>query len=89
MHETYQLQEARQDEGNINFSWLAEGDVSIYFSKLDKEQERLKKMAIKWDDNQKVTQAMQKIYNSSFFNQKHIMEWEDKYDVVCKMFFQK
>ena len=46
-------------------------------------------MAIKWDDNQKVTQAMQKIYNSSFFNQKHIMEWEDKYDVVCKMFFQK
>ena len=29
------------------FPWLLEGDVSIYFSKLDKEQERLKKMATK------------------------------------------
>ena len=29
------------------FPWLAEEDVSIYFSKLDKEQGRLKKMAIK------------------------------------------
>ena len=52
------------------FTWLEEEDVTIYFSNLDKEQERLNKMAIKWDDNQKVTQAMAKIYNSSLFDEK-------------------
>ena len=49
---------------------LAEEDVLIYFNKLDKEQERLRKMAIKCDNTQKVTQAVDDFYNSSLFNQK-------------------
>ena len=49
---------------------MAEEDVSIYFSNLDKEQERLKKMAIKWYDTQKVTQAVNEMYNISLFNEK-------------------
>ena len=52
------------------FPWLAEEDVSIYFNKLDKEQERLKKMVIKWDNTQKVTQAVDDMYNISLFNEK-------------------
>ena len=70
---------------------MAEEDVSVYFSKLYKEQESLKKMAIKWDDTQKVTQAVDEMYNSSLFNRKQMMGWEEKDDVnktwgACKMF---
>ena len=54
----------------IEFTWLAEEDVSIYFSKLDKEQERPKKIEIKWDKTQKFTQAVDEIYNSSLFDEK-------------------
>ena len=76
------------------FSCLEEEDVSIYFMKLDKEQECLKKMEIKWYDTQKVTQAVDEMYNSSLFDKKQMMEWEDKDDVnktwgVCKMLFKK
>ena len=51
-------------------------------------------MAIKWDDTQKVTQAVDEMYNISLFNKKQMMEWEDKDDVnkmwgACKMFFKK
>ena len=51
-------------------------------------------MAIKWDDTQKVTQAVNYMYNSSLFDEKQMMEWEDKDDVnkmwgECKMFFKK
>ena len=50
---------------------MAEEDLSIYFRNLDKEQERLKKMAIKWDDTKKVTQAKEGMYNSNLFNKKN------------------
>ena len=61
---------------------------------MDKEQERLKKMEIKWDDTQKFTQDIDKMYNSSLFDEKHMMEWDYKDDVnktwgACKMFFKK
>ena len=56
------------------FPWLSEEDVSIYFSKLYKEQERLKKMDIKWDNTQKVTQAVDKMYNISLFDEKQMTE---------------
>ena len=51
-------------------------------------------MAIKWDDAQKVTQAVDKMYNSNLFDKKHMMEWEDKDEVNktwggCTMFFKK
>ena len=51
-------------------------------------------MAIKWDDTQKVTQAVDEMYNSSLFDEKNMMEWEDKDDAnktwgACKMFFKK
>ena len=55
------------------FPWLEEEDISIYFSKLDKEQECLKKKSIKWDDTQKVTQAVDEMYNSSLFDEKQMM----------------
>ena len=55
------------------FPWLAEEDVSIYFSKLDKEEKHLKKMAIKWDDTKKVTHAVEEMYNRSLFDKKHMM----------------
>ena len=51
-------------------------------------------MAIKWDDTQKFTQAVDEMYNSRLFDKKQMMEWEDK-DYVnkmwssCKMFFKK
>ena len=85
--------EKRAKLKETEFPWLAEEDVSIYLSKLDKEQERLNKMSIKWDDTQKVTQAVDKMYNSSLLDKKQMMEWEDKDDVnktrgACKMFFK-
>ena len=61
-------QEKRAKLKEIEFPWLAEEDVSIYFSKLDKEQERLKKMSVKWDDTQKATQAVDEMYNISLFD---------------------
>ena len=61
---------------------------------MDKEQESLKKMEIKWDKTQKFTQAVDEMYNSSMFDEKQMMEWEYKNDVkktwvACKMFFKK
>ena len=51
-------------------------------------------MAIKWDDTQKVTQVVDKMCNSSLFDEKQMMEWDDKDNVnktwgACKMFFKK
>ena len=51
-------------------------------------------MAIKWDNTQKVTHAVNEMYKSSLFGEKQMMEWEDKNDVnktwgACKMFFKK
>ena len=51
-------------------------------------------MDIKWDDTQKVTQAVAKMHNRNFFDKKQIIEWEDKDDVnntwgVWQMFFKK
>ena len=66
-------QEKRAKLKETGFPYLAEEDVSIYFRNLDKEQERLKKMAIKWDDTQKVTQAVDEMYNISLFHKKHMM----------------
>ena len=60
--------EKRAKLKETEFPWLAEEEVSIYFSKLDKEQERLKKISIKWDTTQKVTQAVDEMYNISLFD---------------------
>ena len=51
-------------------------------------------MDIKWDDTLKVTQVVDELYNSSLFNEKQMMEWEDKNDInktwgACKIFFKK
>ena len=62
--------EKRAKLKETEFPWLAEEEVSIYFSKLDKEQERLKKMSIKLYDTQKVTQAVDKMYNSNLYEKK-------------------
>ena len=37
---------------------------------MDKEQEPLKKMAIKWYDTKKFTQAIDKMYNIILFDEK-------------------
>ena len=59
------------------FPWLAEEDVTVYFAKLEKEQQKLKTMGIKWDDTQKVTQAVDEMYASGIFDKKTLMEWEE------------
>ena len=51
-------------------------------------------MAIKWDNTQNATQAVNEMYNSSMFDEKQMMECEDKENInktlrYCKMFFQK
>ena len=38
-------------------------------------------MAINWDDTQKFTQAINEMYNISLFDDKQMMEWEEKEDV--------
>ena len=35
-------------------------------------------MDVNWDDTQKVTQAVDKIYNSDIFDEQQLMEWEEK-----------
>ena len=66
--------EKRAKLKETEFPWLEEEYVLVYFRKLDKEQERLNKMEIKWDDTQKVTQAVDEMYNSSLFDEKQMME---------------
>ena len=51
-------------------------------------------MATKWYGTQKVTQAVDEMYNSNIFDKKQMMEWEEKDDVnktwgACNMFFKK
>ena len=58
--------EKRAKLKETGFPWLAEEDVSIYFSKLDIEQERLNKMAINWYVTQKVTHTVAEMYKISF-----------------------
>ena len=79
---------------NTEFPWLAEEDVTVYFAKLEKEQQKLKTMGIKWDDTQKVTQAVDEMYASGIFDKKTLMEWEeyaeaDKDWNQCKDFFKE
>ena len=35
-------------------------------------------MGINWDDTQKVTQAVEEMYNIHIFDEIQLMEWEDK-----------
>ena len=49
----------------------------MYFAKLEKEQQKLTTMGIVWDDTQKVTQAVDKMYASGIFDKKTLMEWEE------------
>ena len=44
--------------------WNPEEDIAVYLLKIHKEQERLKKVGINWDESQKVTQAVKKMYSS-------------------------
>ena len=37
---------------NTEFPWLTDEDVTVYFTKLDKEQQKRTVMGIKWDDTQ-------------------------------------
>ena len=66
---------------NTEFLWLADEEVTVYFSKLEKEQVKLKAMKITWDDTQKVTQAVEEMYNSNIFDELQLMEWENKDDI--------
>ena len=60
--------------------------MSIYLVKLYKEQERMKKIIIIWDDSQKITQNVGKMYNIGLFNMDDMIDWEDK-DNVEKTWF--
>lgn len=78
---------------NTELPWLADEDVIVYFTKLDKEQQKLTVMGIKWDDTQKVTQAVDEMYSSGIFDKKCLMEWEEYNEVdknwkECKDFFK-
>ena len=55
--------------------------MSIYLVKLYKEQERMKKIIIIWDDSQKITQNVGKMYNRGLFNMDDMIDWEDKYKI--------
>ena len=86
-------QEKKKLIKNTEFPWLAEEDVTVYFAKLEKEQVKLKAMGIDWDDTQKVTQAVEEMYNIHIFDEIQLMEWEDKAETekmweTCKKCFK-
>ena len=64
---------------NTEFPWLTKEDFTVYFAKLEKEQVKLKAMGINWDDTQKVTQAVEEMYNIRIFDKIQLMEWEDRW----------
>ena len=53
---------------NTKFPWLAKEDVTVYFAKVEKEQVKLKAMGINWYDSQKLTQAVDEMYNIHIFD---------------------
>ena len=59
---------------NTEFPWISDKDVAIYFSKIEKDQSKLKKMDVIWDNTQKVTQAVDEVYNIDMFDEKQLME---------------
>ena len=59
---------------NTEFPWISDKDVAIYFSKIKKDQAKLKKMDVIWDNTQKVTQAVDEVYNIDMFDEKQLME---------------
>ena len=86
--------EKKKQIKNTEFLWLADEDITVYFTKLEKEQLKLKAMKITWDDTQKVTQAVEEMYNSNIFDEIQLMEWENKDDIDktwtnCKQFFKE
>ena len=54
--------------------WNQEEDTTIYFIRLDKEQERLKTFKIIWDETQKIAQAVDEIYNSGIFTMDQLID---------------
>ena len=50
-------------------------------------------MGINWDDTQKLTQAVEEMYNICIFDEIQLMEWEDKAETnktweTCKNVFK-
>ena len=66
----------------------------MYFAKLEKEQAKLKNRYTIWYDTQKVTLAVDEMYNSDMFDPQKLMEWGDKVKTIktwnnFKAFFKK
>ena len=78
----------------IEFPCNQEEEIAVYFAKLHKDQERLEKYGIIWDESQKVTQAVDKIYSSRMFGKDKMINWEDKADTyktwaIWKSYFKE
>ena len=56
--------EKKEKLKDMEFPWNPEEDIAVCFTKLHKEQDWLNKSGINWDDSQKVTQSVDKMYSS-------------------------
>ena len=63
----------------ITLPWSKGEDIKTYFVKLDKLEEKfLLEYGIEWPTSQKIMQAVNKMYDSSLFDAKEMMAWENK-----------
>ena len=66
---------------SIEEPWNQEEEISTYFEYLDDKQEGLEKLKITWDDNIKITQAVQEIYNSEDFTEEELIDYKENPEV--------
>ena len=74
---TEREKKAKLDE--VNVPWDQNDDIKTYFVKLDKlEEELLNEFDIEWPTSMKIMQAVNEMYDSNQFEERDMMDWEDK-----------
>ena len=90
----YTSTENKDQLKDTEFQWKYEEDIAVYFTKLHKDQEGLKKVRIRWYDTHNFTQAVDEMYTSQQFGEARIIDCEEKTDAdktctSCKAHFKE
>ena len=76
------------------FPWNPEEYITVYFTKLHKDQEQLEKDGINWDDLQNFVQAVEKMCSIKLLGEFKMIDWENKSDAdktwkTCESYFKE
>ena len=86
-----------EEEGSAKGYGVSVEPIGGYHHEIHKTKQgagEVEKVGINWDESQKVTQAVNRIYSSQMFGKENIIDWEDITDTdktraTCKSYFKE